>query len=404
MGCALYFYFSITNSPNYISSDILSILSLDVKSIKLKAYIDQNKVPPRCSIFRSAIRYQHVELLKSVVENGFSIQKSCRGARSFDDQTDQLTHWPAYMYLFEYGGTRFDIEIANTLKKLGADYRFINKNNQNILHFVLEFSPENYINFTREKDFLTVDVFKAILEFSKSIGVDINLEDSKGVTPLMLATQTFYNKEFVGLLINNGADLNRVNNVGQSALAYALTKRPSAGRDALIVAKADIVSDGKKISLQEIKAAEAAKKVALNWHQDSASINHFLAHHEQIGFDEKCMVALRAERSTSNSIYSPEAMRINIYNNKHYYAYTGCYQKYILHFKITDRKGTLVDQQINLNARDGVVKNKEGNARSIYLDFVLDGYIYWYKTEAPISEGVQLEDEVAFVKYELLSQ
>jgi ankyrin repeat protein len=54
-------------------------------------------------------------------------------------------------------------------------------------------------------------------------GADVNAINNDGYTPLMVALSNNYDKDIIELLINNGADVNAINDYWNTPLIYALT-------------------------------------------------------------------------------------------------------------------------------------------------------------------------------------
>ncbi len=129
------------------------------------------------SIVIDLIRYCHIECLKYYVKKGLDINyKNADG-------------WNGLFFLviteLPYG--KFT-EGLNELISMGIDYDIIHENNRNLIHHTVAGGFDSYY-------------LKSICE----LGLDINLQDKNGWTPLHIACNNL-STEYIPILLSYGAD------------------------------------------------------------------------------------------------------------------------------------------------------------------------------------------------------
>ena len=65
-----------------------------------------------------------------------------------------------------------------------------------------------------------VDIFNKLIE----LGFDVNIRNSKGETPLMIASKYYNGIDIINIMLQNGADINAIDNNGYNALLHAINK------------------------------------------------------------------------------------------------------------------------------------------------------------------------------------
>lgn len=142
-----------------------------------------------------AFKYYNEELIDLLVENGAHIHVT-----DLDGNTIPM--------LF---GTYESFEKSY---KLGIDFNKANKDGSTLLHIIIK----NICPIT--KQIFELKVGCSIFEFLVKKGADINIPDGNGDTPLITAAK--YNRQIMNNLIELGANVNKENSCGKTAIEYAL--------------------------------------------------------------------------------------------------------------------------------------------------------------------------------------
>jgi ankyrin repeat protein len=128
-----------------------------------------------------------------------------------------------------------NVDVVKILVDRGASIKSVTDENRNVLHYAVTSDQWNK------------DEIKNLLE----IGVEVNLQDAEGITPLHLAA-LHLGRENVKLLIEYGADVNVKCNKKRSALHYAATAEYS-NREVIDL----LTSRGIDVNAQDISGESA---------------------------------------------------------------------------------------------------------------------------------------------------
>lgn len=171
------FYFYQTNMSilgYYIFLDNVSV----VKQILEKANNKEEYVN-NIEFIKSTINNDNIEIMQILIDNGFNIKMN---------------------NILHYAVKQNKKEIVEYLLKIGLDVNGFDSNKNASLHYAVQ--NEN------------MEMIKLLL-INGSI---INIENSEGTTPIMLCN----NVSILEFLINNAANLHKVNIKGESILEYAV--------------------------------------------------------------------------------------------------------------------------------------------------------------------------------------
>lgn len=127
----------------------------------------------------------------------------------FNNLNDEVNAKTLLGFFLEKGAS---IEIIKILVEAGCDVNFLNNADENYLHQVIK------------TNLMKPELSLSYLEFLISEGLDVNQPNIVKKTPLIAAID-FNRKEYIDLLLQNGANPNDVDKDGNSAFFYAVAHK-----------------------------------------------------------------------------------------------------------------------------------------------------------------------------------
>ncbi|MCZ4221948.1 ankyrin repeat domain-containing protein [Pedobacter rhodius] len=127
----------------------------------------------------------------------------------FDNLNDEVAAKTLLGYFFEQGA---GIEKIKVLTDAGCDVNFKNNAEENFIHQVIK------------TNLMKPELSLAYIEFLINEGLDVNAPNVVQKTPLITAVE-FNKKEYLDLLLQNGANPNDLDKDGNSAFFYAVAHK-----------------------------------------------------------------------------------------------------------------------------------------------------------------------------------
>jgi len=127
----------------------------------------------------------------------------------FENLNDEVNAKTLLGFFLEKGAS---LDLIKILVEAGCDVNFLNNADENYLHQVIK------------TNLMKPDLSLSYLDFLINEGLDVNQHNIVKKTPLIVAIE-FNRKEYIDLLLQNGADPNELDNDENTAFFYAVAQK-----------------------------------------------------------------------------------------------------------------------------------------------------------------------------------
>ena len=184
----------------------------------------------------------HVEVVRFLIENGADVNVSSNNGTNALIEASSNGHIEVVKLLIENGAgvntfnnyeqtplieasKKGHVEIVRLLLNEGANVKAGAFENRTSLFYASEAGQSDItstIENTSDVNSNTINIYLKIIKLLIDNGADVNAIDDTGWTPLIIASST-KNVDVVRLLIENGADVNHIDNEGTTPISIALS-------------------------------------------------------------------------------------------------------------------------------------------------------------------------------------
>ncbi|WP_164967702.1 ankyrin repeat domain-containing protein [Arcobacter sp. CECT 8985] len=193
-------------------------------SLKISKYLIENKINidakdnSGLTALGLAIKKNNFKMIELLIKNGANLNTLDKNKNSLLQKTLKYTNVKMIKYLEKF---TINLENKNNLQE-NLLMNAVEENDLNIVKYLISKKlDKNTINIYNENllmKALDKNHFQLLKYLVEHLQLNINHRDKKGNTSLIKATKSLTQVDIISYLVNNGADINAQNDIGNSAL------------------------------------------------------------------------------------------------------------------------------------------------------------------------------------------